>query len=490
MVLFLLLFTVTTNAARADVEKYFDGIKTSSFDPAAKVRFLPENVNSWFARWHILDNAKKSIDVTYFIVEQDIFGMSMLGMLYKKAREGVNIRLMVDARGTKGLTRKFIGQDILQEMVKFKNVQIRVFNPVHRKLQALFDDLRKITASNHDKIIIVDDEYLITGGRNVSKSYFVDPRDLKGVYRDTDVLIQSRKAANQAGLAFDEEFRNGGTFQIYRDVFGNADTMSKDLEIAYTAMRRFITGGGLFKVPSPTLSKSANELLKKYNDELKDYKRMQHYASFRLFNGERSYPTRILDKHSIHGPRNDITNNLSGLMDAAQSEILIQNPYVVLTEEARAAIKRASDRGVKVIIHTNSPMSSDSLLTQAMFIGDWKTILRDMPNVRIFGYHLSTKLHSKVFVFDRKVAVIGTYNMDYVSEQINSEVIAVIKARPFATQVAERIMQDLKDSHEYKIKIERDGSIKTLFGPESHSDKKVIDRLNMLQKLQWLKPLI
>jgi len=125
-----------------------------------------------------------------------------------------------------------------------------------------------------------------------------------------------------------------------------------------------------------------------------------------------------------------------------------------------------------------------------MFIGDWKTILRDMPNVRIFGYHLSTKLHSKVFVFDRKVAVIGTYNMDYVSEQINSEVIAVIKARPFATQVAERIMQDLKDSHEYKIKIERDGSIKTLFGPESHSDKKVIDRLNMLQKLQWLKPLI
>lgn len=24
----------------------------------------------------------------------------------------------------------------------------------------------------------------------------------------------------------------------------------------------------------------------------------------------------------------------------------------------------------------------------------------------------------------------------------------------------------------------------------SHSDKKVIDRLNMLQKLQWLKPII
>ena len=177
-------------------------------------------------------------------------------------------------------------------------------------------------------------------------------------------------------------------------------------------------------------------------------------------------------------------------MDAAESEIIIQNPYVVLTEEARAAIKRASDRGVKVIIHTNSPMSSDSLLTQAMFIGDWKGILKDMPNVRIFGYKLSTKLHSKVFVFDRKIAVIGTYNMDYVSEQINSEVVAVIKSRPFANQVAGKIMRDIEDSHEYKIKVERDGSIKTIFGPESHSDKAVIDRLNMLQKLQWLRPLI
>lgn len=490
LMIMLVAFMGLASEVRADVEKYFDGIKTTTFDPDAKLRFLPENVNSWFARWSILDSARKSIDVTYFIVEQDIFGMSMLGMLYKKAREGVNIRLMVDARGTKGLTRKFIGQDVLQELVKFKNVQIRVFNPVHRKLQALFDDLRKITASNHDKIIIVDGEYLITGGRNVSKNYFVDARDLKNVYRDTDILVQSRKVSSQACQAFNEEFQSGGTFKIYEDVFGNADTMSKDLEIAYNAMRRFITGMGLFKAPSPTLSKRANELLVKYNAELKDYKHMQHYASFRLFNGERSYPTRIIDKNSILGTRDDITKNIAGLMDAATSEIIIQNPYVVLTETARAAIKRANDRGVKIIIHTNSPMSSDSLLTQAMFIGDWKGILKEMPNVRIFGYNLSIKLHSKVFVFDRKVAIVGTYNMDCVSEQINSEVVAAVKARPFATQVAERIMQDIKDSHEYKIQVQPDGSIKTIFGPETHSDKKVIDRLNMLQKLQWLRPLI
>jgi putative cardiolipin synthase len=177
-------------------------------------------------------------------------------------------------------------------------------------------------------------------------------------------------------------------------------------------------------------------------------------------------------------------------MDAAEKEIIIQNPYVVLTETAEAAIKRASDRGVKVIIHTNSPMSSDSLLTQAMFLGDWKRILKEMPNTRIFGYKISSKLHSKVFVFDRKVAVIGTYNMDYVSEKINSEVVAVVKSSSFANRVALKIYNDIKNSHEYKIKVERDGSVTTVFGPETHSDPKVIKRLSLLQKLQWLKPLI
>lgn len=486
----VLAFAGINATAHADVEKAFQNIKTNAFDPKARVSFMPDNVNSWFARWHILDNAKKSIDITYFIVEQDIFGMSMLGMLYKKAKQGVNIRLMVDARGTKGLTRKLIGQDVLQEMLKFKNVQIRVFNPVHRRLLALFDDLRKITASNHDKIILVDNEYLITGGRNISKNYFVDPHDLETVYRDTDVLIHSNKVANQARLAFDEEFKNGGNFKIYKDLFGNADEMSKHLDLAYNAMRRFITGSGLFKTPIDKVSAKTNKLLAEYNKELATYKSMQHYASFKLFQGQRCYPTRVLDKHSLHGSRNDITANITALMDACEREIIIQNPYVVLTEEARAAIKRANDRGVKVIIHTNSPMSSDSLLTQAMFIGDWRGILKEMPNVRIFGYKLKTKLHSKVFVFDRKVAVIGTYNMDPVSEQINSEVIAVTMSRPFATQVALRIMTDIKFSHEYKIKVERDGSVTTVFGPESHSDKKVIDRLNMLQKLQWLRPLI
>lgn len=474
----------------ANVEKVFDDIKTNSFDPAARIRFLPENMESWYARWFVLDNAKKSIDITYFIVEQDVFGMSMLGLLMKKARAGLNIRIMVDARGTKGLTKKILGQDVLQELIKFPNVKIRVFNPIHRRLWAVFDDMRKILGSNHDKIVLVDKEYLITGGRNISKNYFVDPSDLAHAYRDTDIVVQSPIVARQAELAFVEEFNAGGNFKIYGDLLGNLSDMHRHLDLAYHAMRRYMMGMGLFKIEPEKFSKNTRKLLEGYAAELKAYSKLTGYSSFRLFQGERQHPTRILDKHSILGPRNDITSSLVRMMDASEKEIIIQNPYVVLTPVCEAALKRASDRGVKIIIHTNSPMSSDSLLTQAMFIGDWRNILKNMRGVRIFGYILDSKLHSKVFVFDQKIAVIGTYNMDFMSEQINSEVVAVVKSPTFAKQVALRIFEDIKHSKEYKINVKADGSVETVFGPESHSDPKVMQRLNLLQKLQILRPII
>jgi len=489
-----LLGGVCARAARAqalgDVERVFDQMKCSAADPNAQIRFLPENVKAWYARWWIMDNAKKSIDTTYFIVEQDIFGMSMLGMLLKKAKQGVQIRIMLDARGTKGLARKLMGQDVLQELAKYKNVQIRVFNPVSQKLLAAFEDIRNIMASNHDKILLVDDEFLITGGRNISRNYFVDPKDLETVYRDSDILIKSSIVAKQAKQAFEEEFNSGGTFKVGSDLLGNWDDVQIQLDLAYQAMRRYMMGMGLHNVDPQKFSKETVKILEGYNNELKQYKLLTDYSAFRLFEGQRAYPTRILDKHSKLGFRNDITFNLIALMDACQKEIIIQNPYVVLTEEAEKALQRANDRGVRVVIQTNSPTSTDSLLTQAMFIGDWKNILKKMPKVEIHAYKLKNKLHSKVFVFDRKVAVIGTYNMDYVSEQINSEEVAVVKSRPFAEQVAHKIEQDIQNSFQYKIKINPDGKIETVFGPESHADPSVMNRLQLLLKLNWLRSII
>ncbi|MCA9550628.1 MAG: hypothetical protein KC933_11375 [Myxococcales bacterium] len=120
----------------------------------------------------------------------------------------------------------------------------------------------------------------------------------------------------------------------------------------------------------------------------------------------------------------DLTAALSALASGARHRIIIQNPYVVLTKHAVAALEAAGKRGVHIDLLTNSPDSTDSLLTQAFFLEDWPRILARVPNMRIFTLTGEQKLHAKVATADDKVSVVGSYNLDLLSEQVNGEIAA------------------------------------------------------------------
>ncbi|HEY9068829.1 MAG TPA: phospholipase D-like domain-containing protein [Candidatus Ozemobacteraceae bacterium] len=467
----------------------FDQFRPASggSDDAADVRLLYQNSDAWYTRWKLVNEARTSIDIQYFIVDKDIFGLALQGALLRKAREGLKIRFMMDARGTKGFTRKLMGQDFVQELVSYPNVEVKVFNPVHENLVTFVLDPRKLMASNHDKILVVDGEYSVVGGRNISSHYFVDPEDMPTAYRDCDVVVRSAAIAKQLDLAFDEEFTERKQTNITKDLWGNIDVMSKELELAFDAMSAHIGGNAL--TTAQNLDKRRTKALTEYQTELANYKHLKGFSGFESFAGAHEAPVKIIDKHSLAGPRNDITDQLIRFMDGARSEIVIQNPYVVLTERANAALKRASARGVRIIIHTNSPASTDSLATQAMFYADWKRILKEIPTARIFTFAAQRKLHAKTFVFDGKVAVIGTYNMDYLSEEVNSEVVAAIKSRAFAAELRSGIMSDIAVSKEYRIELDDKGNAKAVFGPDDLPGKKMW-LMKTLSKLTFLKSMI
>ncbi|HOY67392.1 MAG TPA: phospholipase D-like domain-containing protein [Candidatus Ozemobacteraceae bacterium] len=467
----------------------FDQFRPASggSDDAADVRLLYQNSDAWYTRWKLVNEARSSIDIQYFIVDKDIFGLALQGALLRKAREGLKIRFMMDARGTKGFTRKLMGQDFVQELVSYPNVEVKVFNPVHENLVTFVLDPRKLMASNHDKILVVDGEYSVVGGRNISSHYFVDPEDMPTAYRDCDVVVRSEAIAKQLDLAFDEEFAERKQTNITKDLWGNIDVMSRELELAFGAMNAHIGGDAL--VTAQDLDKRRTKALTEYQTELAEYKHLKGFSGFESFAGAHEAPVKIIDKHSLAGPRNDITDQLTRFMDGARSEIVIQNPYVVLTERANAALKRASARGVRVIIHTNSPASTDSLATQAMFYADWKRILKEIPTARVFTFAAQRKLHAKTFVFDGKVAVVGTYNMDYLSEEVNSEVVAAIKSRAFASELRSGIMSDIAVSKEYRIELDEKGNAKAVFGPDDLPGKKMW-LMKTLSKLTFLKSMI
>ncbi|MBP7633449.1 phosphatidylserine/phosphatidylglycerophosphate/cardiolipin synthase family protein [Candidatus Ozemobacteraceae bacterium] len=465
------------------VDQVFDEITFAgeSRDDEGRVRLLNRNTESWFARWKLLSEARDSIDVQYFIIDTDVFGMALMGLLYEKAKEGVKIRFMTDSRGSNKISHWFMGKDYLEELAAFPNVEIKIFNRIRQNLVTMVTDIRRVMASNHDKIIVVDGRYSIVGGRNIANEYLADTEDDETAWRDCDIVIDSPEASGKLADAFAAEFNNIEAKIVRKDLI-NLSKKNDILATACKAMNAWLTTGR--PLDASSVPPSSAKALKKYNDELKTYSRLKAYPGFDTFENAYVCPIRIIDKSSLVGPQNDITRYIVRLIDASKKEVILQNPYVVLTPRADAALKRAAKRGVSILFHTNSPQTSDSFPTEAVMFAEWKNLLTSMPTCRIFAQMGTGQLHAKTFVFDGRIGVVGTYNLDYVSEQINSEVIAAIRSDGFTRELRAGIMADIATTKEYRLATADAAE----FGPDDVQGKKMW-LIKALSKIEWLRPL-
>lgn len=565
----------------------------------ARLRLLDENQEAWYTRWKAVSDARKTLDITYFSIYDDLFGKAFLGLLLKKADQGVRVRMILDAKGTYYFSNR--GDDYLEELVANKNVSIVIFNSVLKALSSLPKGIRKFLAVNHDKMIIVDGEKVITGGRNIGEAYFVSTEDVEDAWKDTDIIAGGKDFASEVTDAFDREFRHKTNWKITPDWFFNLSSKRKKLVYAAEALEHWMSGYGEVQgsrlsgtweeeilrwyteqmrefanarrssgLPEVTLEidsmnsdeyyelpsmsnqrnqtqmndgmnmyelaqyyeenghidltpeeedeKAVMEALQylhseglipargrrfwnsipffkpdtpdMYNSIIRGYSQLVNYnPHFDVFRDSLVGEIKVIDSQgaSANGRINEITPNIVKLIDSCEEELIIQNPYVVLTDEAWQSLARANKRGVKIIIHTNSPVSTDSMLTQAFFVEDARKIVKEMENLRIFAFVGKRKMHAKTFVFDRKVCAVGTYNLDPISQEQNSEVVSVIRAPEFARYLHSSIMRDIKESREFKM---NDPKSDEYFGPETISPKKTMRIINFLRKLKFLRNVI
>lgn len=447
----------------------------------AQVRVFTDNVEAWWIRWWLISRAERSIDITYFIIKDDVFGLSLLGLLAHKAREGVQVRFMLDSRGSRTLSSLFWKRGYLKELSKLPNVDVRIFNPLSRALLRMPKDLRNAVASNHDKILLVDDEWVLTGGRNIAVEYFAHPGDRPTSYRDTDVLLRGAWAAERARKAFGEEFFNLKSEEVKVD-YPKWNPRQAKLELARQVMDRFLVDGTQYS--EDQIGKALRPLARELHEQLDVLPRLAGFTRFEPFHDATERPVLVLDKSSFaYKYRNDITLNMVRLVDAAEHSVMIQNPYIILTKEMGEALKRATARGVEVVLHTNGPSSTDNLIAQAFFLRDWKRMIQDMPGLQVHVMPGPRPLHSKVMVVDDRVTVVGTYNMDPLSQDVNSEVVAVVECRDFARARRLEMAGDMLAGIEYKTAVGPDGTVEVIQGPE----KQLTGFKGLISKLlaQW-----
>ena len=71
--------------------------------------------------------------------------------------------------------------------------------------------------------------------------------------------------------------------------------------------------------------------------------------------------------------------------------------------------------------------------------------------MRFFARNSDGQLHGKTFNFDGKVAVVGSYNFDALSEKVNSEIAVAIKSKDFCGELRGDQMNDIEEAVEYRM---------------------------------------
>lgn len=158
------------------------------------VTYYPEAVDAFEAMKIDLEKAERFIFMEYFIVEDSDSFWEIEDILIRKARSGVDVRLMYDDIGSISYVNKRFAQRLNQE-----GIRCYAFNPAIPFLN-LFMNHR-----DHRKITVVDGKVGYTGGYNLSNDYFGRTQRL-GKWKDTGLRLEG-EAVKSLTAAFGELWR-------------------------------------------------------------------------------------------------------------------------------------------------------------------------------------------------------------------------------------------------------------------------------------------
>ena len=142
-----------------------------------KIKLLINGENKFPDMLEEIKNAKQHIHLEYYIYECGGIGCELIEILIKKAKEGVEVKMVYDDFGSPTINKK------IEKRLREAGVEIFPFYKIHFYLFA-----NRINYRNHRKIVVVDGCTAFVGGINVSDKYINNNKhDL--FWRDTHVRI-------------------------------------------------------------------------------------------------------------------------------------------------------------------------------------------------------------------------------------------------------------------------------------------------------------
>ncbi|HZK20062.1 MAG TPA: phospholipase D-like domain-containing protein, partial [Treponemataceae bacterium] len=158
-------------------------------------------------------------------------------------------------------------------------------------------------------------------------------------------------------------------------------------------------------------------------------------------------PKNIQFVHNPIGRKNQDPWCLKKILKLASNSndsIFLQSPYVIPSRHMKSEFDKYDINLNNVSILTNSLASSPNIPAVSGYLHKRNNIIKS--GARIYEYQGPQSIHSKTYVFDNHISVIGSFNLDARSSFLSTESMVVITSEKFAKIVHKNIQNDLDNS--------------------------------------------
>lgn len=413
------------------------------------------------ARLAMIDRAQLSLDLQYYIYRGDVTGGLIAERLLSAADRGVRVRLLLDDIGS-GL-RDF---DVAA-LNHHPHIQIKLFNPLTLRGQiskyfSKLGEFRRINYRMHNKLMIVDSQMFITGGRNIGDEYFsLSATD----FQDIDIIGMGRITRDVA-RSFDDYWNANESVpvdSIFRRSGKKAEARLRKQLRAHRA--RHDSSDYLSAVESSP-----------FNRALHDDRIVWHWGQAEWL----SDPPTKADPGHITNQEPILARKLMRHVRTSEQELLLMSAYFIPGSRGEVFLIDMVEHGVDVRILTNSLATTDVLAVHSAYASYRKPLLEG--GVRLWELrkqagaeqYMSTflgesqaSLHAKAFVFDRKKLFVGSVNLDPRSIVLNTEAGVLVHQTKLASELVELFSYWTSEDFSYELSLDGQSRLRWQAGDET-----------------------
>ena len=299
-----------------------------------------------------LETAKEYIYLEYFMIAHGKMWDTILKILVRKAKEGVDVRLLYD-----GSCSVYLLPYKYPEQIEKLGIKCHMFSPPIPFLSTHYNN------RDHRKIMVIDGRVAFTGGINLCDEY-ININSPCGHWKDVGIMLEG------------------------------------DAVYDFTLM--------FMQMWCATVAKTTSDVrlpnMQKYLQKTSFYPRDLDNT----IDDNEGYVIPYAD--------NPVNNENIGenvyidILNQAKEYVYIMTPYLILDGEMLHAITLAAKRGVDVRIIL--PHIPDKWYAFVLARANYKALLK--AGVKVYEYTPGF-VHAKVFVADGERAVVGSMNLDYRS---------------------------------------------------------------------------